>query len=863
MDCNNKDKAQFNQAVEKLKDQELQYQRLVDLSPEAIAVHTKGKIVYINNTAARLIGASSPGDLMGRSIMDFVHPDYVDLVKKRVEYIYKMKKPTDLLEEKLICLTGEIIDVEVISMPFMFEGKESIQLVIRDITERKKLNDRSAFLEKISNTLFTSFDNEITLKKVAKLIVPALADYCRIVIVDAQNHVKAIEVNHKDRSMVKLAKQLHTEYKDRPSVTHGVDKLLQTGKPEIIPHVDASMIKTVQDNRKLVKIIKDIGLKSYMGVPLIARNKVIGAITFSSVQSNRYYTKADLAFAEEVGKRIAIALDNSRLYREAETEIAERKATEDQLKTHQERLQMIQTAVNLGSFEYDIVNNKLYWSPELKVLYGLPPDQEIKKIEQWNKLILPEDRKLISIEAENQQKNSDITEVEYRIVWPDKSIHWIYSKSRIFKNHAGLPVRSVGINIDITQRKNMELNFGFLAEASKVLSSSLDYQTTLNAVARLAVPTIADWCGVDIVNLDGSVEQVAVVHKDPKKVKWAKELRKRQPVDMNAEGGLQTALKTGKAQIYPHITEEMIRASTKTKKEYTLIKSLGLTSVMIVPLFTQGTPIGAISFITTDNKRHYTKTDLSMAEELAARASLAIENARLYKGSQDAISLRDDFISVASHELKTPVTSVKIFTQVLQHHSQQIGDAKAVNHLQKMNRQLDKLTELIYNLLNISKIQAGRMEYKLQLFDFDKMIKEVAEVHQHTASHHKLMVKGHTGQMVYGDEDRLGQVLSNLVSNAIKYSPSADRVEIKLSKKQNNIIVAVRDFGIGMAKEHLTKIFERFYRVYDTTDKTFPGLGIGLYISSEIIKRHNGRLWVESHAGKGSTFYFSLPVKKS
>jgi signal transduction histidine kinase len=411
------------------------------------------------------------------------------------------------------------------------------------------------------------------------------------------------------------------------------------------------------------------------------------------------------------------------------------------------------------------------------------------------------------------------------------------------------------------ERQYIENNLRFLAEASKILSSSLDYQTTLNTIAMLAVPQIADWCAVDILGADNQLLQVAVAHKDPKKVKWAKELRKKQPVDMNAPTGIPNILRTGKPEIYPVITDEMLVTIAKSKKELKLMRDLGFTSAMVVPIFSQKKAIGAITFVTTETRRNYNQADLLMAQELATRASVAIENARLYKGSQDAITMRDDFISVASHELKTPVTSVKMFTQVLKKHSEQIGDLKAVSHLSKMDKQINKLTELIYDLLNISKIQAGRMEFRKQLFDFDAQIKEIVEVLQQSSEKHKLVIQGETKKKIYGDEERIGQVINNLISNAVKYSPKANKVIIQLSSNKDCVTLSVTDFGIGMAKQHLDKIFERFYRVYDTTDKTFPGLGIGLYISSEIIKRHGGKFWVESNPGEGSTFSFSVPIK--
>lgn len=410
------------------------------------------------------------------------------------------------------------------------------------------------------------------------------------------------------------------------------------------------------------------------------------------------------------------------------------------------------------------------------------------------------------------------------------------------------------------QRQYIEGNLRYLADASKILSSSLEYQTTLNTVAKLAVPHIADWCGIDILNDKGEVEQVAVAHKNPAKVKWAKELRKQQPVDLNSNVGVARILKTGKPELYPIITDEMLQAMSRDKKQLALARKLGIKSAMIVPIFSKEKPIGAITFVTTETRRYYNQADLLMAEELATRASVAIENARLYKGSQEAITVRDDFISVASHELKTPVTSVKMFAQVLKKHSEQIGDKKAVINLSKMDQQINKLTELIYDLLNVSKIQAGRMEFRTEVFNFDEAINEVVDILQQTETKHKIIVKGKTGKKVCGDKERIGQVLNNLISNAIKYSPKADKVNVLLKSNNRNVIVAVQDFGIGMSKIHLERIFERFYRVYDTADKTFPGLGIGLYIASEIVRRHGGTLWVDSNVGKGSTFYFSIPL---
>jgi signal transduction histidine kinase len=398
----------------------------------------------------------------------------------------------------------------------------------------------------------------------------------------------------------------------------------------------------------------------------------------------------------------------------------------------------------------------------------------------------------------------------------------------------------------------------YLSEASKILGSSLDYQVTLQTVAKLAIPRIADWCGIDILQDDGTLEQVAIAHKDPKMVKWAKEFRKANPPDMNASTGSPNIIRTGKSEFYPLVTDAMIIAAAKNKKQLALLRKLGFTSALTVPLKIPGKVVGVISFVTTESKRRLTDSDVNMAEELSIRAGLAINNALLYRTAQEAIQLRDDFISIASHELKTPVTSMKTYTQILQMALKRQGDEKNLRFLSKIEDQINKQTKLIEDLLNASKVQRGKLEFEITRFDINEVIKEITESMQATVSH-KIHVKGRITHEISGDKDRIGQVIINLLSNAIKYSPKDDRIVVTLKEIKNASTVSVKDFGIGITEQQQKKIFDQFYQVNDPNEKTYPGLGIGLYISSEIIKRHGGELTVKSEKGKGSVFTFTLP----
>src|SRR6185437_7658319 len=227
---------------------------------------------------------------------------------------------------------------------------------------------------------------------------------------------------------------------------------------------------------------------------------------------------------------------------------------------------------------------------------------------------------------------------------------------------------------------------------------------------------------------------VAIAHKDAKQVKWAKNLRKINPPNMNAKTGLPQVLRTGKTEIYPFIDEALLEKSAGNKEELALLRKLQLTSVIITPIVIQGKPIGGITFITTESRKRYTKSDVSMAEELAGRASLAIENAQLYRNMQKELAERkklerqkDEFIGVASHELKTPVTSIKSFAQILRYKFKKMGFAREAELLGKLDAQIDKLTALIGDLLDVTKIEAGKMIFNKNSFSFDELIAEIVE----------------------------------------------------------------------------------------------------------------------------------------
>lgn len=224
---------------------------------------------------------------------------------------------------------------------------------------------------------------------------------------------------------------------------------------------------------------------------------------------------------------------------------------------------------------------------------------------------------------------------------------------------------------------------------------------------------------------------------------------------------------------------------------------------------------------------------------------------------------KDNFIGIASHELKTPVTSIKAYGQMLQAILRKKGERNAVETLKKIDAQINKLTNLIEELLDVTKIQSGRLEFHEEKFDFNGLINEIVDEIQVTTQKHKLIKQLDKTMAIIGDRERIGQVITNLITNAVKYSPESDKIIIKSISAKDFITLQVQDFGIGIPKDKKNKVFQQFYRVNKPGNNTIPGLGLGLYISSEIIKYQGGRIWAESTEGKGSTFSFSLPLKQN
>jgi signal transduction histidine kinase len=422
----------------------------------------------------------------------------------------------------------------------------------------------------------------------------------------------------------------------------------------------------------------------------------------------------------------------------------------------------------------------------------------------------------------------------------------------------------------VTEERRSADTQRFLAEAGQMLASSLDYEATLAAVVQLAVPRLADWCAIEILKEGETLpRQLAVAHSDPAKVELARELRRRYPPDPAVPLGLMQVLRTGEPELLSEIPDELVRAHVQPPEQAELLLELGLRSSMILPLRVQGRVFGALLFVSAESGRRYGKDDLALAVEIARRAALAVENARLYREAQEAVRLRDVFLSIASHELKTPLTTLLLQSQALVRDVTRSGapspdrsgdrfQERLLKRSAHIEKQVLRLEELVNELLDVSRITAGRLELKPSEFDLVELVQEVIARFEDEAvrAGSSMTLVAPDGARGSWDRLRLDEVLTNLVSNALKYGAGRP-IAVEVEVESGTVRIRVRDRGIGIAPEHQGRIFERFVRL--VPERAYKGFGLGLWITRQIVEAHGGTIRVTSETGEGSVFVVELP----
>lgn len=449
------------------------------------------------------------------------------------------------------------------------------------------------------------------------------------------------------------------------------------------------------------------------------------------------------------------------------------------------------------------------------------------------------------------------------------------------RDSAGDLVGVVLVFRDVTDERAAALRQSFISRATVELNTSLDYQATLATVARLAVPAIADWCAVDVLedenveatgNAHGqaarpqqTLQRLAVAHIDPAKIAFVSEIERRYPPDPNAPSGVPNILRTGKSEMIVDIPPALIDAAARDDEHLALIRALDLHSYIGVPLITRGQTIGVISFVMAESRRRYTSEDLEVARLLADRAAAAIDNARLFRESQRAQReaelanrSKDEFLAILGHELRNPLAPILTALELMKLRA---PDALTQERT-VIERQVRHLVRLVDDLLDISRITRGKVELRREPSFLSDIVVKAIEMSSPLLEErqHELNVSVQPDLIVDGDAARLAQVIANLLNNAAKYTEKGGLITITADASDRWLDLRVKDSGIGISPEMLARIFDPFVQETQALDRAQGGLGLGLAIVRSLIAMHGGTVTAHSEGlKKGTEVIVRLP----
>jgi PAS domain S-box-containing protein len=491
------------------------------------------------------------------------------------------------------------------------------------------------FLAEASSVLSGSLNYEDTVQRVANLLVPRIADWAGIDVREPDGSTRQLTSRMDDPELEAFLLDLRRRYRAGADQSQGTQAALEDNRSVLVR--EASLLAGLELAPHEHELLERLNVTSYMIVPLIARGRTLGAVTLISRRDERRYASVDLAFAEHLARRFALAIDNARLYDEAERSLA-------LLDT------LFATApVGLAFFDPELRYTRI--NDALAEINGVSVEDHLGCTVQD---VVPEaDTAMVEQIRHVLDSGEPAIDLEVQVATQREP-----GRPRLF-NASYYPVRSaegevIGVGAvvnDITERQRAQIelaqalererearaaaeaaerNASFLAEASALLDASLDYETTLQSVAGLVVSRMADWCGVEMLEPGGGFRNVAVAHVDPEKVEWARQISQRYPPDENAPTGVPTVIRTGVSELYPDISPEMVEAVAVDEAHRELLRQLQLKSVMIVPMVARGRTLGTISIVAAESGRSYDESDLALAEELGRRAAMAVDNARLY-----------------------------------------------------------------------------------------------------------------------------------------------------------------------------------------------------------------------------------------
>jgi signal transduction histidine kinase/PAS domain-containing protein len=749
----------------------------------------------------------------------------------------------------------------------------------RLIAETEAANRRLLLLAQAGKVLAEArLDPEKVFRAVTRLLTTSIADACILALLTEDGlALRPVAFSHKHPDAeTRMSALMVTTPRDEQLT----GRVLRSGEPIRVPTVDtaASRAAVLPDARDP---LDHFGLRRFIIVPIRLDADPIGTLSVGRDDDPRPFTSSDEALVQEVGHQAALAIDAARHFQEAD--IARRRL-EAVLHQMPSAVAIFEAPSGRRILRND-QNDQIFRFPippvssiaDYERFVGYHEDGRQYGAEEW-----PLARSLMTGEVVNGE--------EIEILRGDQSHGFISVRSAPIRDAEGQIVAGVITYDDVTDRKQADillqslkkelecrvLALELLSDVTAALSNRLDHASPVQEVARLAVGRFADCCGVFLKGEDGRIEHVHFAHKDPTTESKLEEYYQLYPVDLDAPHGLPEVLRTGKTELVEEISAQIIAERVGINAaQAARIRELGFSSYIVAPLNTRERPLGAICFARGRGAASYRKADVAIAEELAARMAVSLDNSRLYEAIRSAalhaesaraeaerVNLaKDEFLAMLGHELRNPLAPMLTALELMRLRAG--GDALP-REAQIIERQTRHMVRLIEDLLDVSRITRGKVLLEREPVEAAALAAKAVEMVGPLLAQrsHALRVDiPQAGLLLHADPARMAQVIANLLANAAKYTPPAGHVEIAARRDGPDVVISVKDDGAGIAPDLLPRLFDLFVQGERTLARSEGGLGIGLTVAQNLVNLHGGSISAHSGGvGMGSEFVVRLPA---
>ncbi len=866
---------------------------LGNLADGVIAQDVQGRYVYANDRMARMSGYASAQEMLAAPPRHFL---------SRFELLDDAGNPLPL--ERLPgrrVFAGEDTPTELIRFRDRISGDERWSLVsargaelggvpvsistVRDVTATRHSTraleagvQQQTAIARLGERALVGVELDVLMQEAVELAAHGLdAELCKLVTVipDSDDLLLRGSVGWPDDLVG------HTRVPGGRRSVSGFTLL--SGAPVVVEDLETDQRFASTD------LLRAQGVRSGVSVIMHGRNGPFGVLGVHT-RRHRTFAAEDVAFVQEIANVLSTALARQR--------------ADAVLRESEERFRTLADSAPVMLWVTDAEGQMVFANRQWRSFVEPAVASRVGSTGAWIDVIHAEDRDRVEAAVRATLTEGAPFRQEFRLRNTSGDARWMLAhgeaRARVGSQSPGMVVSAV----DITDRRRTEMAQQFLLDASMLLHASHDYEATLVNVAQLAVPRMADWCAVDLLLDDGSLARLAVVHEDPDRVRWAHELQKRYPADPDAPHGVHHVLRTGQPELLSTIADEMLRAAARDEHHLAMLRQVGLRSAMVVPLMARERTLGAMTFAVSDSGRRFDQHDLDVAEDLARRAASAIDVARLLRDVQeaheslelqaeeleqaleeleaanedltrqgieaeraraDAVAAnraKSEFLAMMSHELRTPLNAIGGYTQLLDMGIQAPLTEEQRFYLDRIWRSHRALLALINDVLNFARLETGHVHFEPDDIAIDSILRTMHELLEPQLRDKKLSYaySGGDAQLtVHADLEKVRQIVLNLLSNAVKFTPPGGRIEMGWTAADDQIRIAVRDTGRGIAADKREAIFAPFVQVDRQVAGDGTGVGLGLAISRDLARAMGGDLVVESEEGVGSTFTIILP----